>query len=185
MYLGAGLTRDMTSGAGDYGTVVGELRHYEQPLPQIVLASRIQAQASLGRDAQRFYIGGPYSLPGYDYRTLAGLSTTLIQQELRFPLLSGLTLDVPAPWMFPTVSGVAFADMAWARGAGEAATSPVPYSGLSGGAAAQGHLGSVGAGFYIGGGYFPALRWTFAWPTPDFHQFARKPRTQFSIGFNF
>jgi hypothetical protein len=49
----------------------------------------------------------------------------------------------------------------------------------------QGHLGSVGASWFIGGGYFPAIRWNYAWTTTDFRTFARRPRTQFSIGFNF
>ena len=183
-YLGAGYTRDMTSGAGDFGTVVGEVRHYSQPLPQLVLASRVQGQASLGRDAQRIYLGGPYSLPGYDYRTLAGLRTAFVQQEIRFPLLSGLTVSLPMPWLFPTVSGVALADMAWAWDAGTVAY-PVAVAPLVVQSGNQGRLGSVGAGFYIGGGYFPALRWTYSWPTADFKHFARKPATQFSIGFNF
>jgi len=66
-------------------------------------------------------------------------------------------------------------------------TIPVGYDPglLSDAVAAQGRLGSVGGGFFIGGGYFPALRWTYAWATTDFQRFARRPRTQFSIGFNF
>ncbi len=177
----------MTSGAGDFGTVSGELRHYSQPVPQLVLASRMAAQTSLGRDAQRFYLGGPRSLPGYDYRTLAGLRTAVLSQEVRFPLLNGLTVALPTPWTFPTVSGVVFGDMAWAWDNAGGALKPagldlgVPIDGQ----ALQGHLGSVGGGFFIGGGYFPALRWTYAWATADFQHYARRPRTQFSIGFNF
>ena len=187
MYLSAGFTRDMTSGAGDFGTLVGELRHYSQPVPQLVLATRLSGQASLGRDAQRFYLGGPRSLPGYDYRTLAGLRTATVSQEFRFPLLNGLTIAVPTPWTFPTVSGIAFGTMAWAWDNAGGVPRPVGFNagGPPDGLAGQGHLGSVGGGFYIGGGYFPALRWTYAWATPDFRTYARRPRTQFSIGFNF
>jgi hypothetical protein len=187
MYLSAGFTRDMTSGAGDFGTLLGELRHYSQPVPQLVLATRVFSQASLGRDAQRFYLGGPRSLPGYDFRTLAGLRTTVVSEELRFPMLSGLTMALPTPWTLPTVSGLAFGTMAWAWDNAGGVAIPAGYT--SGtrrdGLGAQGHLGSVGTGFFIGGGYFPALRWTYAWATPDFRRFARRPLTQFSIGFNF
>lgn len=185
--LSAGFTRDMTSGAGDFGTLAGELRHYSQPTSQLVIATRIAGQASLGRDAQRFYLGGPRSLPGYDYRTLAGLRTATLTQELRFPLLNGLTVALPTPWTFPTVSGVAFASMSWAWDNAGGVTVPVGLNlGVpTGGLAAQGHLGAVGGGFFIGGGYFPALRWTYAWPTTDFRRYGAKPRTQFSIGFNF
>ncbi len=186
MYLSAGFTRDMTSGAGDFGTLVGELRHYSQPAPELVLASRVSGQASLGRDAQRYYLGGPRSLPGYDYRTLAGLRTATLSQEVRFPLLNGLTLALPARWTLPTVSGVAFGTMAWAWNNGGSATRLAALeTGPVDGQALQGHLGSVGGGFYIGGGYFPALRWTYAWPPSDFRRYARRPMTQFSIGFNF
>jgi hypothetical protein len=45
--------------------------------------------------------------------------------------------------------------------------------------------GSVGAGFYLGGGYYPAIRWNYVWPTRDFRTYPRSPVTQFSIGFNF
>ena len=191
MFGSAGYTRDMSSGAGDFGTLVGELRTYVAPVAQFIAASRAQGQMSFGRDAQRFYLGGGRSLPGYDPRTLAGLRTVLLQQEVRFPLLSGLTLALPAPWVFPTVSGVGFANMAWAWDAGGFVPVLINDPVLAGllenqeGLGAQGHLGSVGAGFFIGGGYFPALRWNYAWPTQDFKSFGKRPRTQFTLGFNF
>ena len=189
MFLSAGFTRDMTSGAGDFGTLVAEARHYSQPFSQLVLATRVNGQASLGRDARRFYLGGPRSLPGYDYRTLTGLRTAVISQEVRFPLVSGLTVALPVPWLFPTVSGVAFGTMGWAFDDGAGVPIPAGLDSVAvrmlSGRAGQGHLGAVGVGFFIGGGYFPALRWTYAWATPDFQHFARRPRTQFSLGFNF
>ena len=91
-----------------------------------------------------------------------------MQEEIRFPLLRGLTLAVPAPWQFPFVGGAVFADAAWLWEGG-----------------VQDHAGSVGAGFYLGGGYYPAIRWNYVWPTGDFRTYPARPRTQFSIGFNF
>jgi len=167
-FVAAGFTRDLSSGAGDFGTVIGEYRHYAQWAPQLVSATRGQGQVSLGRDAQRFYLGGRGSLRGYDRRELAGLETVLLQQEIRFPLLRGLTLAVPAPWVFPTLNAAAFADLAWAWEGG-----------------VERRRGSVGTGVYVGGGYFPAIRWDFVWATPDFREYSRRPRTQFTIGFNF
>ncbi|HEY2956537.1 MAG TPA: BamA/TamA family outer membrane protein [Candidatus Eisenbacteria bacterium] len=167
-FVSAGFTRDLTSGAGDFGTVLGEFRHYHSLVPGVVAATRVQGQSSLGRDAQRYFLGGGYSLRGYDRRTLSGLQTVLVQQEVRFPLLQGLTLAVPVPWVFPTVNGALFADAAWAWNHG-----------------AQDHLGSAGAAFFIGGGYFPALRWNYAWTTSDFRGFSKRPRQQFAVGFNF
>jgi hypothetical protein len=167
-FVSAGFTRDLTSGAGDFGTLIGEFRHYRLPWPGVVTASRAQAQSSLGRDAQRFYLGGRYSLRGYDRRRLAGLQTVLLQQEIRFPALRGLTLAIPAPWVFPTINGALFADAAWAWDQGF-----------------EEHLGSAGFGVFIGGGYFPAIRWNFAWTTPDFREYSSRPRLQFVLNFNF
>ncbi len=166
--LSAGFTRDMTSGAGDFSSVLGEFRHYQRPLPVLVSATRIQGQSSFGQDAQRFYLGGRATLRGYDRRTLAGLQTLLVQEELRLPVVRGLTFAVPTSWEFPTISAAAFADAAWGWERGE-----------------ESHLGSAGTGIYIGGGYYPAIRWNFVWTTADFRSFARRPRTQFLIGFNF
>jgi hemolysin activation/secretion protein len=168
LLLSAGFTRDMTSGAADYGTVLAEIRHYERPLPVLVSATRVQGQGSFGNDAQRFYLGGFTSLRGYDRRSLSGTRTLLVQQEFRLPLVRGLTFALPRTWEFPTISTALFAD--WAMGVDEQFTE---------------RKGSVGAGAFIGGGYYPVIRWNFTWTTPDFQTFARRPRTQFLIGFNF
>ncbi len=168
LYLSAGFTRDLTSSAGDFVTLLGEIRHYAMPAPQLVSATRLQVLSSLGKDARRFYLGGRFSLRGYDRRALVGQRTLLLQQEVRFPLLRGLTLAVPAPWVFPTIRGAAFADLAWGW-----------EQDLSE------RLGSLGAGVYLGGGYYPVVRWNFVWPTEDFRSYSRRPRTQFLIGFNF
>jgi hypothetical protein len=168
-FVSAGFTRDMTSGAGDFATLTGEYRHYVHPIPVLVSATRAQVQSSFGQDAQKFYLGGRSTLRGYARRQLSGLQTVLVQQELRMPLVRGLTLAVPAAWTLPTISAALFADAAWAWDEERV----------------ERHLGSVGAGFYVGGGYFPAIRWNYVWTTPDFRSFARRPRTQFTIGFNF
>jgi len=166
-FVSAGFTRDLTSAAGDFGTLLGEYRRYHSLVSGVVAASRVQGQSSLGRDAQPFFLGNT-SLRGYDRRTLSGLQTVLVQQEIRFPMLQGLTLAVPVPWVFPTVNGALFADAAWAWSHG-----------------VEKHLGSAGASFFVGGGYFPALRWNYSWTTSDFHAFSKRPRQQFSVGFNF
>jgi len=168
MLLSAGFTRDMTSGAADYGTLLAEVRHYERPLPVLVSATRVQGQTSFGNDAQRFYLGGLTSLRGYERRSVSGTRTVLAQQEFRLPLVRGLTFALPRAWEFPTISTAVFAD--WAMGFEDRFVE---------------RKGSVGAGAFIGGGYYPVVRWNFSWTTPDFHTFAQRPRTQFLIGFNF
>jgi hypothetical protein len=165
-----GVTRDLTSGAGDFVSLLGEVRHYQQPVPMLVSATRVQAQASLGRDAQRIYLGGFSTLRGYPRRVLAGTQTLLASQEVRFPLLQGLVLGLPMRWGVPTVSAALLADMAWSK------ESDFDFSQ---------RLGGAGFGIYLGGGYYPAFRWNWVWPTTDFRNFGHSPVTQFSIAFNY
>jgi hypothetical protein len=70
MFFSAGVTRDMSSGAGDFGTLIGDWRHYER-VANIVSATRVQGQSSHGRDAGRFYLGGFNSLRGRRRRARA------------------------------------------------------------------------------------------------------------------
>jgi hypothetical protein len=172
MYLGCGFTRDLSAGQGNNASLLVELRHYRMPVPNVVAATRIQGQASLWRDAQRFYLGGYNSLPGVSRRSLFGEQTLLVQEELRFPLLRRLVLAIPSPWEFPTVSGTMFAGAAWA------------WEDAFGERWNQ-RLGVVGFGLYLGGGYYPAIRWNFVWPTHDFRRFEPGPKTQFTLGFNY
>src|SRR5262249_42014659 len=107
-FASAGYTRDLTFSDGDYGQTVSELRHCEMPVSWLVLASRAQGYASFGRDAQAFYLGGYGSIAGYDRRAIAGPRTLLLQQEIRAPLVRGLTLAAPVPWMLPPIGGAVF-----------------------------------------------------------------------------
>ncbi|MBI1798201.1 MAG: PD40 domain-containing protein [Candidatus Eisenbacteria bacterium] len=168
MFVSGGFTRDLTYAQGDYVSMLGEIRHYEMPLPLVVWASRVQAYTSSGRDAQRFYLGGYGSIEGYQRRALSGPQTLLVQEEVRTPLLRNLTIAAPAPWMLPPIGGAVFIASAWAWQGGF-----------------QDRVGSAGFGIYIGGGYFPAFRWDFAWLTSEFHHYSHRPHTQFWIGYNF
>ncbi len=167
MLFSAGITRDMSSGAGDFGTLIGDWRHYERFM-NVVSATRVQGQSSHGRDAGRFYLGGFNSLRGYARRSLWGTQTVLVQQELRFPLVRGLVFAVPAPWVFPMVSGAVFADGAWGWENG-----------------IMDRRGVIGTSVYLGGGYYPVIRWNFVWRTRDWRTFETHPGTQFVIGINY
>lgn len=176
--ISTGVTRDLTAGQGDFGTLLADIRNYRMFGSSVVSAARVQAQASVGRDAQRFFIGGYSSVRGYDRRTFSGTQTLLLQHEVRFPVLRGLVFSVPAPWMFPTVSGALFTDAAWTWNDAAAGGDP-PRGRVSD------RIGSAGVGLFIGGGYYPALRWNYAWTTDDFRTFSHKPRTQFSLTYDF
>src|SRR5262249_16026180 len=112
-YLGAGVTRDIASGAGNNASILAEFRSYRIPVPGIVSATRVQGQVSLWRDPQRYYLGGYNSLPGVERRALSGVQTLLVQEELRFPLLRRLVIALPSAWEFPTVGAAAYAGAAY------------------------------------------------------------------------
>lgn len=167
--LTAGFTRDMTGGRADYGTLYGEARHYRRPLPGVVSAFRVNGWASFSRDAQRRYLGGPTRLRVPDRRYASGLQTLVAQQEFRFPVLRGLVLGIPAPWQVPTVSGAVFGDAAWTFDRGR-----------------DRRIGVAGWGVYLGGGFWPAVRWNWMWITEDWQRFQnRSPEHEFFIAFNF
>jgi outer membrane protein assembly factor BamA len=138
----AGYTRDLSSGQGDSFTLLFDARKYVTLVPDVVFAARAVTQNSFGDDQEHFYLGGPFSVRGWDTRTIAGTKTAFVQTELRLPLLRGLRLGVPFPLAFPQVSAALLADAAIAGGD----TQPT-Y-----------RIGGVGAGIYVGGGYWPALR---------------------------
>ncbi|MFN8587085.1 MAG: hypothetical protein U0704_04720 [Candidatus Eisenbacteria bacterium] len=167
--LSAGATRDMSGGRSDFGTVFGEVRHYRHPLRPLRLAWRAAGSTNFGRDAQRIYLGGPTRIRLRERRYLAGLSAASTQFEARFPIVRGLVLSVPQPWLFPTIHGAAFADGAWAWEYGD-----------------QTQVGVVGWSLFVGGGLYPALRWNWGWRTEDFQKFvSARPDMLFSIAYNF
>jgi len=114
-YLAAAYTRDLTSGRGNYGSVQAEYRGYFHPLPLTISATRMVARTSFGPDAQQSYLGGLYTLRGYDWRVLSGEKTVSLQQELRAPLLRGTVLGFPGTFPLPPVGIAGFADagIAW------------------------------------------------------------------------
>ena len=113
---------------------------------------RIQETSSLGRDAQRYYLGGYGSIVGYDWRSLSGLHTVLVQEEVRGPLLRrAACCPFPSPWSLPPVGGAMFVNGAWTW------DRILPQQ-----------VGSARLAFFIGGGYYPVFRWDYAWLTRDF-----------------
>jgi hypothetical protein len=166
--LTVGFTRDLSSGMGDSYTVSMDARKYVTLLPEVTWATRVLTQNSFGDDEERFYLGGPYNLRGWNRREIFGTKTVLAQTEIRFPLLRRFQLGIPAPIEFPQVSVALLADAALAGGTGQRLQ----------------RIGDVGAGVFVGGGYFPVLRFDFVKRT-NLVTIEKKTRTRFSIGYNF
>lgn len=163
-----GFTRDLSSGTGDDVSLTFDGRVYQRLVPDVVWANRLVAQASTGDDPERFYLGGPFALRGWERRVLAGTKTAFAQSEIRLPILARTRLGAPLPIQFPRVNLALFADAAVAGEYGQ------PFE----------RRGAVGAGIFVGGGYFPVLRLDFVKRT-DFVRIDPKTRTQFTIGYSF
>jgi Tol biopolymer transport system component len=163
-----GLTRDITRGKADYLTALADLRENLSLSRKAVYASRIVLEASFGKEGTRFYMGGPWSLRGYATRSMSGKTLLLANNELRLPALARIVLGFSGQRLpLPTIKGALFADV---------------------GAAGERELdtwrGSLGFGIYVGGGYFPIVRFNTAWRT-DFATLKRKPVREFFVGWNF
>jgi hypothetical protein len=166
--LTAGYTRDLSTGTGDSYTVEFDGRKYVTLAPDVVWASRLVTETVFGDDEQKFYLGGPFSVRGWDRRTISGTKAAFVQTEVRMPILRRLRLGVPAPIEFPQVSVALLGDAAVAGGRDE------PLE----------RIGAVGMGFYVGGGYFPVLRVDVVRRT-DLVKFLGRNVTRFMLGFNF
>jgi len=168
VYLTLGVTRDVTRGVADYVLSLADLRRNVSLSRNVILASRFEMRSSFGQEGRRFYLGGPSTLRGYGTRTLSGKRVLLVNNELRLPLLARLALRTPSGTLpFPTIKGALFFD-----------------AGTSGDGNLDPWRGSLGVGFYLGGGYFPAVRFNIAWRT-DFDTVGPKPVREFTIGWNY
>ena len=133
-----------------------------------VYASRIVLRSSFGKEGSRFYMGGPWSLRGYTTRAMSGKTLLLMNNELRLPVLARVILRFPGQRLpLPAIKGALFADVG---GAGEKELDT--------------WRGSLGFGLYLGGGYFPIIRFNTVWRT-DFTTLNRKPVREFFVGWNF
>ena len=166
--LSGGYTRDLSTGAGDYFTITTDWRGYLEPAHSVVSATRLLGETSIGDDAQHFYLGGRYNLRGWPRRSLRGRKAVMLQQELRFPLVRGLRFGFPVSWEFPAIQGAAFADVAAAGDGGQRFERGATF----------------GLGVWMGGGYFPTLRWNFM-RRHNFDKLEKNTIVQFVVGYNF
>ncbi|KPJ59618.1 MAG: hypothetical protein AMJ46_10385 [Latescibacteria bacterium DG_63] len=166
--LTVGFTRDVTKGIADYFSVLADVRENVELSRRVILASRVIVRSSFGEEARRFYMGGPWSLRGYGTRSLSGRRLLLANNEMRLPLLARIVLRLPGGNLaLPTIRGAVFAD-----------------AGSTGERGLDSWKGSVGIGFYVGGGYFPIVRLNTVWRT-DFSSIEKKPVYEFFVGWNY
>jgi outer membrane protein assembly factor BamA len=149
-----------------------DIRKYIKLAPRVVFAARYIGRNTWGGDRQLFYLGGPWTLRGYEYREFFGRTTHLINTEIRFPLLDGLKIVLPfGPIEFPMFRGALFFD------AGQATRNDFAIFDTD-------WLGAFGTGIELNLGYAPVIRVNFTWPT-DFIRIYGDTGFELFIGYNY
>jgi outer membrane protein assembly factor BamA len=143
------------------------------------IALRLTGAASVGEDRRVFYLGGPYTLRGYDWQQFIGTKMWMASFEYRFPLLDYLIFGWPGRWGFSNIGANLFFDI------GNTWVDRYPKVFKTG----TGHLqlddakSDFGFGIYMDVGYF-LMNLQFAWPT-DLYHFDQDMKFHFAIGPTF
>lgn len=114
----AGFTNDLRYNNVNYYTLICDYRRYFRLSQRTAYALRLMALRSEGSEAQRFYIGGSWTLRGYPRFKIWGKKAFLINNELRFPLIDQLGVRFPFGAIgFRQVRGALFLDAgnAWEK----------------------------------------------------------------------
>jgi hypothetical protein len=169
MHVTVGLLMNLERLAAENALALLDFRRYLRLGLRTAYAVRLQARISQGPDPQLFVLGGSRSLRGYDFRSLSGTRSILVNQELRFPLLRGLRLRFPFGDLdLPGVEGALFFDV------GQAWEETLPDR----------LRGSYGLSFRMGLGGFLVLRLDMARRT-DLHTWPRQTHTEFFVGWDY
>ena len=109
----AGISSDFTNSRFDSYLLSGDWRRYFRLGRRSTYAVRAYGFYSGGDRPRRTNIGGTLGLRGYpEFGYIVGTRAYMLNQELRFPLLTHLTLGTPFGDIdFPEIQGGLFADM--------------------------------------------------------------------------
>jgi outer membrane protein assembly factor BamA len=168
------LSVDQAFGDIQATTAVGDFRRYFAWGRSVVFATRWIGGTSQGNTPRIFRIGGASTLRGAGYGELEGNNLALMNLELRFPLLSSLSLGWPLRVGLGGIGGVLFFDFGGAWG-------DAPRFFLDG--ALDDAVAGYGFGMRLGLGYF-ALKYDWARRT-DFKRNIDASISYFTIGVDF
>ena len=163
-----GLTLNLNDGEAYNRLILGDLRKYIRIRKNSCFAVRLMGFSSSGDEPQRLYLGGSWSLRGYDRRAFYGRHVVLASNELRYPLINNLSIGFPfGKISFHAIRGALFFDTgnAWED----------EFDQL---------FGSFGIGARISLGYVMVLRFDIS-RTTDFETISRKTDFDFFFGWNF
>ncbi|MCK4385391.1 MAG: PD40 domain-containing protein, partial [candidate division Zixibacteria bacterium] len=109
--LTLGLTTDFKKSELYNKLILFDLRKYLRLKKNSCFAIRTMGFSSSGKEPQRLYLGGSWSLRGYDRRAFYGRHLILINNELRFPLIDNLAIGFPIGKLsFHAIRGALFFD---------------------------------------------------------------------------
>ncbi len=166
--LTLGFTTNVNNGEAYNRMALVDFRKYIRIRKNSCFAFRFMGFSSTGKEPQRLYLGGSWSLRGYDRTAFYGKRVILINNELRYPLIDNLSIGFPfGKIAFHAIRGALFFDA---------------------GNAWEDHFdqlyGSMGIGARISLGYVMVLRFDFS-RTTDFKTINRKTDFDFFFGWNF
>jgi Tol biopolymer transport system component len=91
-------------------SAVLDYRRYFGISPRASISARLVLAGSFGPDVDRWSIGGPYTLRGFDSYEFSGSKVGFLNLEYRFPFIDRLNIAFPLPLEFRNIRGVLFAD---------------------------------------------------------------------------
>jgi dipeptidyl aminopeptidase/acylaminoacyl peptidase len=163
-----GLTSNLKGGETYNKLVLCDLRKYLRIRKNSCFAVRLMGFSSSGKEPQRLYLGGSWSLRGYDRRAFYGRHLFLTSNELRFPLIDNLYIGFPFGTIsFSAIRGALFFD------AGNAWEDDFDQL-----------YGSFGVGARISLGSVMVLRFDIS-RTTDFEKISKDTDFDFFFGWNF
>ncbi len=155
-----------------------DFRRYFRLGQASAFATRLMYLKSVGHDKQRYYLGGSWSLRGFDRREFYANNLLLINNEVRFPLVNDLLIGFPIGNLrFQAIRGAIFFDVgnSWED---YKSTPNSPDFG------SHGVRGSFGFGIRVSLGYVTVLRFDFSRKT-DFKSVNNNYDFDFFFGWNF
>jgi len=110
--LTLGYTSDIDNSNSNYYSVLFDYRKYFRLSTTVALAFRGQYFMNEGKDPRRFFMGGSWSLRGWDRNSLRGSKLWQTNLELRFPFINALILRFPLGINlgFPGIRGALYVD---------------------------------------------------------------------------
>ena len=167
-----GYTSDVKYSNVSYTTLIADYRKYFRLSLQSTYALRIMGLRSSGKEAQRFYIGGSWTLRGYPRFVIWGNQSILWNNELRFPFINNIQVRFPGGTAnFGGVKGALFFDV------GNAWEDRFDWK-------KNGLKGSFGIGLRFRLAGYLVLRYDIGRRT-DFHSISKENFYQFFFGWDY